>query len=153
MKRIAASVCLQYQGMVNEIEIDLQQELPIRHGPRRQPAYGWVERHIPGMVDWRSESKPHFADNLGPQLERNAAFTSLCLRQRWPRAVWAFQCSLFGRLHVYFPSLEATLGSTAVRLLPILSANSGFWSGRGDRLRHPRFVALRVDNKSIEVVF
>src|SRR5262249_54899369 len=55
-------------------------------GRRRKPARGDVERHVPPMVHVRAERQPHFADDLGPHVQRGAGGLPGCERQRRP--VW-----------------------------------------------------------------
>ena len=62
------------QGMIDEVEIDLEGPRPI--GDRRggQPACGDVQRDMPGMIEPGRARQPDLADDLGPQMQRLAGF-------------------------------------------------------------------------------
>ena len=76
----AAIVRFNQQHVIDKIEVDLQRFNTLPHGPRSQAAYGWVERHIPAMVDPRRALKTHLAHNLHPKLQGGAGGAPRALR-------------------------------------------------------------------------
>src|ERR1017187_7692838 len=90
---------LQYQNMPNEVEIDLQEAVTVRHWGRCEAANGGVERHIPCVIDGRRKCQPHLANDLGPKLQCGAAFAPRSLRQSGPHIIEAHQRREFIQLH------------------------------------------------------
>jgi hypothetical protein len=73
-----------HQAMVDEIEIDGKMSRPVRHGRRRKPAAGEIERDLPPMVLERREREPDLAHDLRPHMQGGAAVLPVREGDIWP---------------------------------------------------------------------
>jgi hypothetical protein len=78
------------QNVFDEIKVDLERSRAIRYGRRRQPAWGDVERHMPGMVQPGRLGQPDFSDDLAPEMQRGIGVTPRGGRQLRPRGLRRF---------------------------------------------------------------
>ena len=84
-ERAAFALCrMDLKGMVDEVEIDLNNPRAVRHRRRGEPAGRDVERHAPPVADHRRERQSDFPDDLHPHVERRIGLSPRVQRQVGP---------------------------------------------------------------------
>jgi hypothetical protein len=76
------------EGVVNEVEGDVERRLPMVQAPRRQPTDIDVERDVPPVVAGRGGRQPDLADDLAVEMQRvlgRAPIAQLQLRKQGRR--------------------------------------------------------------------
>ncbi len=84
----ASSVAdLEDQRVIDEIEVDLKDSVPVGNRRGRQPSRGDVERAVPPMIDRRALPESNLADDLRPHVERRAGVGPAFEWQRRPELI------------------------------------------------------------------
>jgi hypothetical protein len=77
----------QVETMRNEVEFHAQEAGPVRQTRGRQTARRQMQRHPPGMVDWRRQRHGNLAHHLRPHVQRRVGIAPLIERQCRPGLV------------------------------------------------------------------
>src|SRR5690606_1525468 len=55
--------------MLEEVEVDLEGALPVRHDRGGEPRRGHVQGHVPGVIDEGALGETDLPDDLGPHVQ------------------------------------------------------------------------------------